>query len=622
MENIDNTYSLSQDAVQKKKQYSKIIKELKYPLLIIIPIILIQFFTISQFKQFPGPIYGGDIYWHFGETLNIYNGAMPWTNPQVSGEYAYYGWLTQLLIAFIAKITTLNLVSVYMYFPVILTLFVGIVAYALGLEFFGDRKFALLLCFLWIGLRYTVTDIWKIIGYDILMPLLILFVLKSMRTRKIKYNIFAGITLGLLGLTHVSAFPAASVFLFMLFIYKSFFFQFHINFMPKEMKIIFSRNKESSVKSSIKNAIKLFFPMFIIGTAIAMLFFGPIIFVYHGNAVNPLQEYTEPDMSKYGLPMLGSTLSNTFFNLGALLNENILSFIFSVIVLFGLYETIKHREDTEAKVLLILVISAFIAGFHYFFTLPLFGKALIPMYFYDFLMRSGVLLLFVFGISKLHEKIDSKTLFVLLISFFAILSVGMNISDSYNDKWANVGRSEPNPAFSEIAKWVNDNTDKNAVFLSNEELSFALNGLTGRKIMISRRTHFSPYLDIDERIADAYVILYGNDTKKSLELLNEYNVSYLYWDANWLYFAQNEPSLTSLKYEDYLSEYGVRFQKVNTYLDPAWSEYHPKYDVLAIIPANWNQTQPWSDGIQEHLELLKTFYIENKTFAKIFKVEY
>jgi len=66
----------------------------------------------------------------------------------------------------------------------------------------------------------------------------------------------------------------------------------------------------------------------------------------------------------------------------------------------------------------------------------------------------------------------------------------------------------------------------------------------------------------------------------------------------------------------------VRFQKVNTYLDPAWSEYHPKYDVLAIIPANWNQTQPWSDGIQEHLELLKTFYIENKTFAKIFKVEY
>lgn len=114
--------------------------------------------------------------------------------------------------------------------------------------------------------------------------------------------------------------------------------------------------------------------------------------------------------------------------------------------------------------------------------------------------------------------------------------------------------------------------------------------------------------------------MYGNNTGKTAELLKYYNVSYLYWDANWLNFAQREPSLTSIKYENYLAENGVYFQKATTYLDPAYESTYPQYDVLVIYPTGNDTSKPWSTSLDSHLTLAKTFYIQGKEYARIYRV--
>lgn len=454
----------SDEAVPKQSIYNKIgnmgLRELKYPLLVLIPAMIFMLFAISQLKQFPGPIYGGDIYWHFGETLDIYNGASPIANHQVPGEYAYYGWLTQFLMAWTAKITFLNLEAVYIYFPALLLLFIGIVSYFLGKEFFKERIFAIMLSLAALANAYTITDIWRLLGDYILMMLFLIFILRVIKNEKTIYSILAGISMGLAGLTHVIAFPAMVVFLFFLFIYRAFFTHIHVHFNPKEMKLSITESNETA---SIKKGLFLFAPAFIIGTLISLLFFGPIIFVYHLDAKNPLQEYTEPDMSKYGFEIFFQTVGNTFLNF-----SSPISIVFSGMLIAGAYFAIIKRREIVARIILILLFSAFVSGFHYFITLPLFGRALIPLYFYQFLMKTTSILLFVYAAKELAilSGESRKNLIAYVIAAFLFVNLISSAMATYSNQWVVAGRSEKPPVFDEISEWIEKNTGNNDIFLA------------------------------------------------------------------------------------------------------------------------------------------------------------
>lgn len=599
------------------EKFLEVVKELKYPLLIAFAVMSTQIFTISQFRQFPGPLYGGDIYWHYGETLDIYNGNPPWANHQVPGEFAYYGWLTQFLIAWTSKITGISLEAVYLYFPAVLMLFLCLSAYYLGKEIFGEKNNAIIFTLLLASIGYTVTNIWRILGDLVLMMMFLTFLIRAAKTGKLKYSVLSGLSMGLAGLTHVIAFPAIASFMFFYFVYESFLGNFRISFDFKESKLAVS-TRES--KTSLKKKLFIFIPILIIGFLISLLFFGPIIFVYKGDAKNPLHEYTEPDMTKYGVSSLIESLSITFFN-----TSNPAAFIISVMALIGFYFAVKKRQEIPARIIFVLIFSAFITGFHYFITLPIFGRAIIPMYFFGFLTKIAVPLLFVYALVELIKFIEDfghRKLIKYAIAVFLVVNLASIAMATYNDQWVSYGRTDRAQVYKEIQSWIIENTNDSDIFLSHEELSFAVNGLTARKVMISRRTHFSPYLDIDKRIADADVILYGNNSQLTSQLIKEYGVTYLYWDVNWLDFAKRESSLTSPKYEKYLSDNGVYFQKGLAYLDPAWYENQPKYEVLAVFPRSEDPYKPWSDTLDSHLELVKTFYMQGQEYAKIYKIKY
>lgn len=600
-------------AKETKPRFRELIKDIKYPLLIIFVVFLIQSFAISQFRQLPGPLYGGDAYLHHAETLFIYEGNSPLENFQVSGEVAYYPWLNQLVIALIGKLVG-STFQAYVFFPALLTILIGISSYFLGKELFHGNRFPLAFCFLFLTMSFTLSDTMRVFGDFLLSSLFLLFLARSLKSDRILDRILAGIFLGLAGLTHVVAMPALGLFTALLFIYTTLLSRINLSLKGARLSVTVTEKKGSVTKS-----VMTYLPILVIGSLISMLFFWPIMDAYKVVAKNPVNIYTDPDFTKYGVDVLISTLSATFLNFSGIGNA-----ILSMLTLVGIYFAVSRRDELGPRLMLMLLAASFIGGFHYFITIPIIGTYLIPLYFFSFLIKIAVSLLCIFALASLYEKLgagDSKKIFMLIAFAFLALNFFIKINSAYSDQWTQNGMSEPSPVFSEIKEWVSENTMPDDVFLSHEELSFAISSLTNRKIVTCRRTHFSPYIDIDERMADSSVMLYGNNSEKTSELLEKYNVSYLFWDANWLVFSQREPPIFLSKYENYISQNGVKYQKGDYYLDPAWEEWYPKYEVVAPLPYREDPLKPWSDELDSRLTLLKTFYIEGKEYAKIYRID-
>jgi len=135
----------------------------------------------------------------------------------------------------------------------------------------------------------------------------------------------------------------------------------------------------------------------------------------------------------------------------------------------------------------------------------------------------------------------------------------------------------------------------------NGESAFAVNALTGRKIVYMRATHASPYVDYNKRAADASIILYGNNTQLRNDLIKKYHVSYLFFDlfsaesvniCNHVWDQLDDPKYevygyycikTSPEYKQYLENNGIQTKTVYTRLDPASLE-SPKLNILFVKP--------------------------------------
>jgi hypothetical protein len=131
-----------------------------------------------------------------------------------------------------------------------------------------------------------------------------------------------------------------------------------------------------------------------------------------------------------------------------------------------------------------------------------------------------------------------------------------------------------------LSNWITYNIRKNETILSNDESGFMLAVLSGRKVMLTRRTHASYYVDIDKRIAEAAVAMYGNNTEKSLDILKKYNVKYLYIDEHLL----NYPMRTRPEFSDYLEENNINFSLVYDRYDIAVPPERANMLNLLIIP--------------------------------------
>jgi len=563
---------------------SDFLKKIKWQEWVLLAAIVIvcfsQYSEISKFVQIPGPLYGGDLYFHYGISLFIHDNGSVFASNHYLNEFEHYPWLYHWLVSSLSGISGANIMSVYNFFPIIITILSGIIFYFLMRKITGSRTVSLLTAIFWISLELPSSHP-TTFAAKVLVPLMLLSLLYA---NSFKMQIIAGIVYGLCGIGHVTAFLGASLVIVLFFIYKI------IEKEKKEQKIDYLQR--------IKKQVIAFLPIVIIGVAIAMLYWWAPIFVYHGHTPNNWQEYASG--TTLSVSWLGSVFSIYFLNF-----SGIWIFIISIVALLGLYISIKHSSKFLFP--LVILVATLIGMLHPIITTPLlhisFGFYRFPniLLFPASVIFFGIGLLVIFNsFKKVNPKyIIAAIVLVLALNFYSVYT-------AYdNNQWTKVGKSitPDTQALFTAAEFINKNTNLNDVFITmHAETAFAMNALTGRKILYMRVTHASPYVDANKRIADAAVILYGNNETLRKELIKKYSISYLFYD----YFTGQAASActqawdvidkpenegytyyclkTSPDYEQYLNSNGVETKKVHARLDPA-SVNAPKLDLLLVKPA-------------------------------------
>ena len=550
----------------------------------------IEFFLFSQFYSLPSPVYGGDVYYHFSVVNHIYNGGSPLMSSQFLGEYAHYPWIFHLLVVVFAKISGLSALSADIYAPLFTTLFSGIISYLLGLHVFESKTFGLLFAMYWVTLQIPHAAP-SPFGQLVIFPLFILAVSTATSLPSLPKRVFAGIALGLTGLSQVALWIAAFIYLGLLMVWRV--IEQHVRYDNSSFQLI----RINDVFDSIKQQVLWVLPILLIGLPIGMLFWAPAFFVYHGVTPNRWADYVAAgDTLTFGA--VWDMVEYLFFNLRMWVNLP-----FSLLALAGLFFSLTRMRRFHVPFL--VFVTAAIGFFHPLLTLPLF-KTSIGYYAFGYVFDLAQPLLFVMAIYIIYRSLSSANLKSICFCVAALLVVAhaYGIYGMYDsDQWTRVGRQE-NPMFV-LASEIIDTVPNTAVFLvTHEETGFAFNALTGKKVVLARRTHASPFVDINKRVADTAVMLYGNNSNTVVGLLQNYSVQYLYED----FYSYQQQALcdsyfgrlnqtgggdasfaclrTTLQYASYLGDNGISFVKVHARLDPA-SSVAPQFDLLAIRPGNY-----------------------------------
>lgn len=553
-------------------------------LILLIVLIAITYNLLSGFQQLPSPVYGGDIYFHFGVINNIYSGNAPWTHNHFINEYAHYPWIMHLIVAYLALLTGMQVMTAAIYFPILTTAAAATVAYLLGIAIFNNRSIALLMSLYWATFQVPNTAA-SPFAELVIFPLFILALARSDDT--LRSRIWAGITFGLCGLAQVVTWIAGIMTLALMWAGKV--ITAHASYEGGKLSF-----HPKGLAGTIWRQIKWFLPIAITGLPIALLFWGPPIFAYHGATPNNWSEYVSlgPTLT-FSIAL--DTLRIWFFN-----TDSWLLLITSAGTLLGL--ALAFRSPRRFTLPLIVGLVTIIGLLH-----PFIKEVGIGFYAFGYIydMARGLLLFTsVYVMYKSLSGTPRKAFYFLALAFFIINAHATFITFD-NDRWVQVGRS-PNYQYN-LAEWITASTPNDAVFLSpNEETGFALNAMTGRKVVIARRTHASPFVDVNQRAADAAIILYGNNDTLIAELVGKYGIKYLYED---FYSSQavaqcgqgfdrlSDPAasdialsclMTDPSRENYIKQAGITTTKVHTRIDPA-STVAPRFAMIAIKPGNMSK---------------------------------
>ena len=580
---------------------------------------------ISQFKSLPSPLYGGDYYFQLGSVTHMMEGGNPLEAHNIKGSEPGYFILYSFLVACIGYLFSLTPITAMFIFSQLLVVLGLLVIYLLAYYIFKNHWTALLGAIIYLPIAKFPILLYNSFTHALVVPLFFLTMYYFFENRDIKSGISLGVASGLMGISHGSAFFVANFSLLILFFY--FIFQ---NISVKNFSIKIKLNKEAP------KFFGLFLAIFFIGFSISLLYWYKPIFVYHGRTLNDMQNWAFIDLSNfnYQIEFLFHILQIYFFNF-----NNIKTFFISLLSLLGIFFVFKNLEDKKAKYILLLLIIAIVSTFHYFITEPLLGTHFVPQRISYFTFPLTAMLLFCFTIEKLVSIKGIKKYriqVVLLLLFIILFAQHIEFQQKVeNDKWIQAGKQPLPRDILEAQKWILSNTDVNDVFLSTNELSFALNALTGRKVMITRRSQNSPFLDIDQREADAAIILYGNDSEKRKELLKKYNVKYLYWSNYWIqseYYFDNQGKIVGWfdpiivkdikNYRGYFDKYNISYFSLNTWIDPAIKgEKIRKYDLLFVAPQNYRSFEkPWVEDLDNYLKEVWNYNYRNRTFIKIYRI--
>ncbi len=606
----------------------------KYVLILVLVVAILNYNFLNQFKQLPSPIYGGDYYNHLGSMYHIYYGGSIFENGQMKGEIQWAPWLYHLFVVILSKITGLDPLFGIIYSSIPLIFISAIIIYLI-IKRFTENQFLILPVLLFFLVAYPIYK-YTLFAFFFTSPLMILawflFIEKQTRNR----FVFLAIAIALAHLSSTQLF-FSSIILFSIIVLDIFYKHFKNS--ENNLGVISSKNFIQEVTPFLK--------VFIAGFVLSLVYWYWPIFVYKGATPNDIQVYGWPDYTKFDFQISTITdgLRDTFFTFNFNKTEATLYSLTSILQLIGSIAIILNRnKNIFYRLSFLILVSALIGLTHHLVMFNLLHAHLSPGHLFQMLQSPlapiEVILALLFIKDKIKIGTNGNAKFVeFLFIIFAVLfflNHFSSLEENKNGNWVEAGRQDLSPLFKDLRAWILTNTNVDDVFITTNEDGFMLNALTGRKTVSYRRTHAPVYTDMNQRMLDNAVILYGKNDELRKELLKKYNVKYLFWSVRWFeneFQIQNgqivglfDPLMVKDKpeYLAYLDNNGLKYGKIHTSLDPYSPPElpYPTYDILVVLPANPDISHPWDKDLDKYIKPAKQIGVQNGDQLEVFGIIY
>ncbi|MGV8140994.1 MAG: hypothetical protein ACP5NW_00980 [Candidatus Woesearchaeota archaeon] len=592
---------------------------------------MIHYITVKDIVSLPSPIYGGDLYYQLGQTNNVKYGGNPLESSNTKGSLPIYFVTYSLITGKIAKLFNIDAFTAELLFSYIILALAIIVIYVFLTKIFDNE----LLSVIGVLLFVTVSKI-PILKYTeftqiFIIPLFILTIYYFLEKKDIYRTILLGLIYGFVGLTHSIAFVGASLLLASVFIYYEIILERH--------NIVHNFNTKH-----VKYFLKKIYPymiILVIGVGFALLWWFKPIFIYHGQTSFRYLEWNSQSFERLSTQMVffWDTIKYTLFNFSTIINAIISTITLTTLALMA----IITDDKKETRYIKFIGIMSIALTLHYFITQNIFHTSFVPGHMRHFFLDFAQMLFVILGINYIYQILNKKTnhkyianIFLCLIIILILIGQIGQFKSKMDDQWFKAGKSPIPIQLAELQKYITQNTDVNDNILTTKEVGFAVNSLTGRKLVVSRRAHNDAFINMDERELDAAIILYGNDTQKRIELIKKYDIKYLYWDYYWIqseYYFNEQGQVTgwfdpltlfySIENEVELKDNNVTYSIYNTWLDPALKgDAFPKLDLIFISPNNYhNETHPWKPDLDKYLEKVWHYQYQNQEIAVLYRIK-
>ncbi|MBI2547991.1 hypothetical protein HYW21_01440 [Candidatus Woesearchaeota archaeon] len=611
-------------------------------LLLIIGAYWINLFLVTKdLKQIPTCLYGCDYYHENGAVLDLIN------NPSQTWQSGSHGYLglpqTTPKFYFYLRMVFSKLFGLDFFesWKVVLPLSYIFIAVGLGGWFLLYRKIftgeiiALLLAVL--TFEYTNAPYFKYNAImNVLTPYLLLHMLvfferlrliESYRNLWDKKFILISLSLMIFFIVYAHIHAMAPFIMYLFFFFGFFFF-----------------GGISKQSWKLKTLIALLMVLLTLVVILSLGWWREIIFTY-GDAINAKKFDVHVDLTKsanywrYTPIYLGRIFS---FN-GWLPTVLTLSLVTGLIFLFFM----KKSNLRQYGLWIFLSVMALI--FHYLLTVPLFHKHLSTGHMIPFLLMFfkaiflGLLLTILSQVrlSSLEGKWIVRGIAVILIVIVFLTNLNA-LQNLRKDRFFQIGYQELPPNYKVLQEFVQQEKidSTNMLILSTNELSFALHGLLGAKLITGRQSHFFMFGDFQNYWMDAAIILYGNNSLAREQLLREYAryglPMYLYWDEYWFnseYLINDKGQLVGF-YDPLRFEYSEERQRILdlagiTYLvregifEPS-AQNNPdavRLQIMYLTPDNYhNFTQPWNPDLNNYLTEVWSYESNGRPVAKLYVI--
>jgi len=605
--------------------------------LLIIFFLAMNYLLLKPLVSLPSPLYGGDYYHQLGSTNHVKYGGNPLVSPNVVGSLPIYFVVYPAITGSIAKIFNMDAMAAEFFFSYVILMASAILIFILTQKLFKNYFISAISVLLFISPARMPVIKYTDFAYFVMMPLLLFMVYNFINKASIKNSLFLGGVYGLIGLTHSVAFMASSLLLLSVFLY----YGVYSGLFNNSLKF---KGNHIDFKKIIK-AVLPYAIVFVIGVSIAMLWWFKPIFVFHGQTPAHYSEWNSQNWASLSVQFKFAFdfIKEMFFSFNDLGNG--LRSIFSIIGAFGL-ALVKNRRDS-IRYVQFLVVASLIITFHYFITQNLFGFNFIPNYINYLLLSSVSVVLSTFGVYLVYELIkkinlkEERQKNYLVYAYFSVLIILLILAQfkAFNErpkeKWYAAGINQLPLQLVGLKDYLVKNSNVYNTILTTKEIGFAINALTGRKLLVVRRAHNDPFMNVEPRELDASIILYGDDVQAKKDLLKKYDVKYLYWDYYWLqseYYINEQGQVTgwfdplimfySPEKEATLSSYNISYFKQYTWVDPALKgDTYKQFDLLFISPQNYyNFTHPWKPGLDNYLQEVWNYSSNGNVISRLYKI--